>query len=178
MVGIAPARRAGATLTSVGNDLVLYGGDKSLAIVCHAPPAESGHGWQWFPTPEEERPPARKGHAAAALPGCQQVLVYSGVGLEGDLTELADVRILASQGTSFAGTSWIWQAAGPTPQPHHRADGSEVPSPRSGHCLVALSATMLLLFGGESQGQLLQELCLLDTSDKVRGRGDPDKGSG
>ena len=171
LVGAAPARRPGATLTSLGTDLVVFGGDKSLAAVCHAPPAgdAAGEPWQWHPTAEGGRPPARKGHAAAAAPDGAHLLVCGGVALEGEAgAELADVATLASHGTSFAGTSWAWVAAGPAPQLHQRADGAEVPAERSGHCAVTLpGAASLLVFGGERQGQLTNELLLLDTSNKV-----------
>lgn len=170
LVGAAPARRPGATLSSLGSDLILFGGDKSLAAVCHASAdeGEGGQAWQWFPIGEAERPPARKAHAAAAAPGGSRLLVSGGLALEGEPSELMDVRALVSHGTSFAGTSWGWQAPGPAPQVHTRADGSLVPSERSGHCAVALGPDALLIFGGEQQGQLLQELCLLDASNKVR----------
>ena len=164
--GAAPAKRAGATLSSVGSDLVLFGGDKSLAAVCHA--LSGDEPWQWFPTSEGDAPLARKGHAAAAVPGSRQLVVCGGQALDGEPCNLADVRQLASHGSSFAGTSWRWQPAGSAMQLHQRADGSQVPSERSGHCAVMIGST-LLAFGGEHDGQLLQELCLADLSSKVPG---------
>lgn len=170
LAGAAPLRRPGATLASVGSDLVLFGGDKSLAAVCHAPvPADEldeQRTWQWFPTDESERPVARKGHAAAVVPGTAKLLVCGGIGLEGEPTELIDVRTLVCHGSS-----WGWQAAGAAPTLHERPDGSKAPTERSGHCAVALGSDTLLVFGGESQGQLLQEMCLLDSTNKVRGAG-------
>lgn len=164
LVGVAPAKRAAATLSSVGTDLVLFGGDKSLAAVCHAPGGEEP--WQWFPTSEADRATARKGHAAAGVAGTKQLVVCGGQALEGEPADLADVRLLVSNGSSFAGTSWHWQPASAAVQLHQWTDGTEVPTERNSHCAVAFGST-LLVFGGEHQGQLLQELCLLDLSSKV-----------
>lgn len=163
-------RRPGASLSSLGSDLVVFGGDKAPAAVCHAPAdgGEGGPAWQWFATGEAERPPARKGHAAAAAPDGSRLLVCGGLALEGEPSELMDVRSLVSKGTG-----WAWQAQGPAPQMHTRADGSQAPSERSGHCAVALGPHALLIFGGQQQGQLLQELCLLDSSDNVGSLGGP-----
>ncbi|EFN60095.1 hypothetical protein CHLNCDRAFT_133411 [Chlorella variabilis] len=163
LVGVAPAKRAAATLSSVGTDLVLFGGDKSLAAVCHAPGGEEP--WQWFPTSEADRATARKGHAAAGVAGTKQLVVCGGQALEGEPADLADVRLLVSNGSSFAGTSWHWQPASAAVQLHQWTDGTEVPTERNSHCAVAFGST-LLVFGGEHQGQLLQELCLLDLSSK------------
>ena len=121
--------------------------------------------WQWAPTGEADRPVARKGHAAAAAAGgC--LLVCGGQALEGEGADLADVRALRSDSAS-----WRWQPAGPEAQLHQRPDGTLVPTERNGHCAVALGGSSsgssscgggtLLIFGGEHQWQLLQELCLL-----------------
>lgn len=173
LAGAAPTRRAGATLTSLGSDLVLFGGDKSLAAVCHAPAAGAAEQqpWQWASTGEAERPVARKGHAAAAVaPG--KLLVCGGTALEGEPADLTDVRILHTEGTRFAGASWAWEAAAALqPELHQRADGSLVPTERAGHCAAVLGGRTLVVFGGEHHGQLLQELCLLDMSSKVGGWG-------
>ena len=88
LVGAAPPKRSGATLASLGDDLVVFGGDESLAAVCHAPQSTAAAAadeaaaacaqqpaWQWFPTAEAECPPARKGHAMAAAPGSGRLLV-------------------------------------------------------------------------------------------------------
>lgn len=173
LVGPAPNRRPGATLSSLGSDLVLFGGDKLLAAVCHAPAdaGEAGQAWQWFPTGEAERPSARKGHATATPAGGSRLLVCGGVALEGEPSELIDVHALISHGTASAGPIWGWTAQGPAPRMHSRPDGSLAPSERSGHSAVALGQDILLIFGGEQQGQLLQELCLLDTYNKVRSQG-------
>ena len=171
LAGAAPARRAGATLTSLGSDLVLFGGDKSLAAVCHAPAAGAAEQqpWQWVPTGETERPVARKGHAAAALPA-SRLLVCGGTSLEGEPADLADVRVLHTEGSRLAGASWAWEAAAALqPKLHPRADGSLVPTERAGHCAAVLGGHTLVVFGGEHHGQLLQELCLLDLSSKVGG---------
>lgn len=171
VTGLAPAKRAGATLASLGSDLVLYGGDKSAAAVCHAACSsdDPARPWQWSSVGEEARPPARRGHAVApAGPG--RLVVVGGQSLEGEPGDLMDVRILQSSGASFAGASWAWLPAGPQPLPHVRPDGSAAPLERSAHCAAVLGGRTLLVFGGEYHGQLLQELCLLDLDAKVRDR--------
>jgi hypothetical protein len=92
--------------------------------------------------------------------------VCGGQALEGEGADLADVRALRSDSAS-----WRWQPAGPEAQLHQRPDGTLVPTERNGHCAVALGGSSsgssscgggtLLIFGGEHQWQLLQELCLL-----------------
>jgi hypothetical protein len=166
MGGEALAKRNAATLSSVGSHLVLFGGDKSLAAACHAP-GGSEEPWQWVTTSEADRATARKGHAAAVVPGTSQLVVCGGQALEGEATDLSDVRLLvgSNSSSSAGGINWQWQPAAAM-QLHQRADGTEVPTERSSHCAVALGS-MLLMFGGEHQGQLLQELCLLDLSNKV-----------
>lgn len=166
LAGAAPARRAGATLTSMGSQLVLYGGDKSLAAVCHAPAAGAAEhlAWEWQQTTEGERPTARKGHAAAQV-AAGRLLVCGGTSLEGETADLSDVRLLHGNGNS-----WAWEAAAALqPQLHQRPDGSMAPSERAGHCAAVLGGRTLVVFGGEHQGQLLQELCLLDLASKVGG---------
>ena len=163
LAGGTPAKRAGATLSSLGSSLLVYGGDKSLAAACHAPAGEEL--WQWAPTAEADRPVARKCHAAAAAGGC--LLVCGGQALEGESADLVDTRVLCSDGAS-----WRWQPAGPEAQLHQRPDGTLLPTERNSHCAVALGSgsggsSSLLIFGGEHQGQLLQELCLLRLSDTV-----------
>ncbi len=164
LAGAAPARRAAATLTSLGSQLVLFGSDKSLAAVCHAPAAEAGEqqAWEWHQTGEAERPTARKGHAAAQV-AASCLVVCGGTSLEGEPADLADVRLLHG-----SGTNWAWEsAAALQAQPYQRPDGSLVPTERAGHCATVLGGRTLVVFGGEHLGQLLQELCLLDLASKV-----------
>lgn len=164
LAGAAPARRAGTTLTSLGSSLVLYGGDKSLAAICHAPAAEAAEGqtWEWHLTGEAERPAARKGHIAAQV-AAGRLVVYGGTSLEGKPADLADVRLLHG-----SGTSWAWEAASALqPQLHQRPDGSLVPTEKAGHCATVLGGRTLVVFGGEHQGQLLQDLCMLDLASQV-----------
>ena len=172
--GAALARRPGATLACASGDLILFGGDKSLAAVCHPPTAaeEQQQPWQWVPTAEAERPLARKAHAAAVVAAAApaggtgstpQLLVCGGQALEGDPADLHDVRMLQGSGGKGA---WEWQPAGAEIQLHQRPDGSMAPTERNSHCAAVMGST-LLIFGGEHDGQLLQELCLLDLSNKV-----------
>lgn len=164
LAGVAPAQRAGATLTSLGSQLVLYGGDRSLAAICHAPAAGAAEqqAWEWQQTAEAERPTARKGHAAAQV-AAGRLLVCGGTSLEGEPADLADVRLLHG-----SGNSWAWEAAvALQPQLHQRPDGSMAPTGRAGHCAAVLGSRMLVVFGGEHQGQLLQEMCLLDLASEV-----------
>ncbi|KAI3429649.1 hypothetical protein D9Q98_005734 [Chlorella vulgaris] len=175
LAGTAPAKRAGAVLAPVGGDLVLFGGDRSPAAVCHHAPQREGEAavaeaWQWSAVGDADRPAARKAHSWAVTGGGKQLVVSGGQALEGDPSDLQDVRLLINSslngcsGSAASSPSWHWQPEGPAIQLHQRPEGGQqVPTERSGHCLVALGS-VLLAFGGEHQGQLLQELCLLDTS--------------
>jgi len=61
VMGAAPGKRKGVTLTALGSDLVAYGGDKSGISVC----AMSAGDWRWSaPTPAGEAPEERTLHAA------------------------------------------------------------------------------------------------------------------
>jgi dynein heavy chain len=76
----------GATLTSVGNELLLYGNDKTDSAICYTLTNED---WTWGPGKQgTSLPPPRKGHAAT-VSGMQLAMV-GGLQLE-DNSYLGDL---------------------------------------------------------------------------------------
>lgn len=76
----------GATLCSVGNELVLYGNEKSDGAICHT---LTNDDWTWAVGKRgDSQPPFRQGHAAAGAGG--EVTLFGGTALEGG-AELDDL---------------------------------------------------------------------------------------
>ena len=97
ITGSTPAKRKGCTLNAVGNELVLYGGDKSGVSLCNTEGVE----WKWTPaTVGGEAPPDRTLHTATIL--ADDIVIFGGVNLN-DQNDLADVYYLRK-----VGDGWVW----------------------------------------------------------------------
>lgn len=105
VVGAVPARRKGATMVGMGDELVLYGGDNSGITVCSV----SSGDWKWTTATVSGAsvPADRSQHSAMAVK--DSMLVFGGSSLA-DGTELADLYWLKKQPDG----SWTWSA----PQSH------------------------------------------------------------
>jgi dynein heavy chain len=102
--GAAPARRKGASLTVVGGEMVLYGGNAAPPSVC-VPIGASGE-WRWSELAAHgPSPPDRTQHGATAWGGA--MVVFGGAALGNALgeEELSDVWVLRKQGAG-----WTWSA--------------------------------------------------------------------
>ncbi len=98
VAGATPAKRKGASLVALGNELVLYGGDKSGVSVC----AMGGGDWKWsVPAVSGDAPKDRSAHVAVAAGG--DMVVFGGASLENG-SELADLYSLRKQ----PGGGWAW----------------------------------------------------------------------
>jgi dynein heavy chain len=99
VAGAAPARRKGATLTAVGEELVMYGGDSSGVAVCVTGAGE----WKWsIPAIQGSVvPPDRSQHSAVLVK--DQLVVFGGSSLTNG-AELADMFWLKKQPNG----SWAW----------------------------------------------------------------------
>jgi dynein heavy chain len=100
VVGATPARRKGATVATVGSELVLYGGDRSGVSVLNTDGAE----WRWSPAAAAGKAPAdRTGHSLVQLPD-GELVVFGGVNLA-DQNDLNDVHFLRKHGEGWAWSS-------------------------------------------------------------------------
>ena len=100
VTGAAPARRKGLSLVTLGNELVLYGGDKSGVSVCTA--AEGGADWKWSTAAVSgDAPPDRSMHSATVL-SHDEVVIFGGLNLA-DQTELNDLYYLRK-----TADGWSW----------------------------------------------------------------------
>ncbi len=137
-VGAAPARRKGACMLPIGQELAVYGGDKSGVAVC-----TTGSGdWRWSTGVDAGVVPDRVNHAAVGT--TSQVLVVGGTGLA-DNNELCDMCCL-TRGPE----GWSWRR----PEVQALAKG------RAGAAVVVLEGQVLAI-GGENSGDLVPELLAL-----------------
>lgn len=98
IMGTAPSKRKGVTLSTLGQELVLYGGDRSGVTVLNTEHAE----WRWTPTSTSgATPPDRTLHSTVVLSDCELV-VFGGIGLM-DQNDLNDVFYLRKQTEG-----WVW----------------------------------------------------------------------
>eukprot|EP00955_Chlamydomonas_euryale_P009187 98566-Chlamydomonas_euryale.AAC.1 len=104
VMGAAPSKRKGATLTAVGSELVLYGGDRNGVSVLQT---DGGGDWRWSAvTPDGDAPPDRTMHSATLMAG-SEIVVFGGVGLQ-DQTELNDCYYLKR-----TADGWAWSHPAP-----------------------------------------------------------------
>ncbi len=97
VMGATPARRKGLSICSVGNELVLYGGDKSGVSTCNT----EGVDWKWSTVaPAGEAPPDRSMHSCTVLD--DEVVIFGGVSLA-DGNELSDMYYLRK-----TADGWSW----------------------------------------------------------------------
>ena len=97
VMGATPARRKGLSLVTIGNELVLYGGDKSGVSVC----ATDGPDWKWSaPAISGDAPPDRSMHSATVIN--EEVVIFGGINLadQSDLNDLFYLRKTAD--------GWSW----------------------------------------------------------------------
>ena len=121
IMGSTPARRKGVTLSVVGSELVLYGGDKSGVSVCNT---EGGSDWKWSTAVVEGDPPSdRSMHSSTVLNEGNDIAIFGGINLndQNDLNDLVYLR------KNLDG-SWSWS---------HPADGD--PYIRCDHVKAFLS---------------------------------------
>lgn len=98
VVGAAPARRKGLTMVPMGDELVVYGGDKSGVSVC----STEGSDWRWSTVaPAGDAPADRRDHSCTVL-GHEELVIFGGVNLA-DQNELSDMYYLKK-----VGDSWSW----------------------------------------------------------------------
>ena len=96
-MGTTPARRKGLSLVTIGNELVLYGGDKSGVSVC----ATDGPDWKWSTAAVSgDAPPDRTMHSATVIN--EEVVIFGGVNLA-DQTDLNDLFYLKK-----TADGWSW----------------------------------------------------------------------
>ena len=97
VMGATPARRKGLTLTTVGTELVLYGGDKSGVSVCMT----EGADWKWTSAAVAgDAPPDRSMHSATLLN--DEIVIFGGINLA-DQSELNDLYYLRK-----TANGWSW----------------------------------------------------------------------
>lgn len=97
VMGATPGKRKGLTLSAVGNELVLYGGDKSGVSVC----STEGLDWRWTSvTVAGEAPPDRQQHSATVIN--DDVVIFGGINLAtgNELNDLYYLRKTAE--------GWSW----------------------------------------------------------------------
>lgn len=99
VTGATPAKRKGLTISAVGNELVVYGGDKSGISVC----STEGADWKWSTAQAGGSVPAdRTNHSATVLPS-GEVVVFGGSGLM-DNQDMNDMYYLRKADDG----SWVW----------------------------------------------------------------------
>eukprot|EP00877_Chromochloris_zofingiensis_P015255 jgi/Chrzof1/9984/Cz04g22250.t1 len=159
VLGATPGKRKGATLVALQDELVLYGGDNTGVSVCNINAAD----WKWNSVTTSGDVPGHRGNHSAVVVR-DQMVVFGGSSLA-DSSELADMYWLKKQ----LNGSWTWGCPNThTPYVRHTGEEQATPMPveaRCAHAAVAVDAD-LYLFGGEHNSKLLQELCMVDTSDK------------
>eukprot|EP00798_Chlamydomonas_sp_ICE-L_P023007 gene23007-30199_t len=142
IMGSTPAKRKGATLNTVGTELVLYGGDKSGVSVC----ATDAGDWKWSTaTVEGEPPPDRSMHTATLLSD-SEIAVFGGTKLA-DNADLNDMYYLKKNPDG----SWSWS---------HPALGE----PYMRHPLAVDRDFYVLC--GDSGGENITEFGMTDTTDR------------
>lgn len=98
VMGSIPARRKGLSLVTMGNELVVYGGDKSGVSVC----STEGADWRWVNvTPQGEAPPDRTLHSCV-ITNDSAMVIFGGINLA-DQNDLNDMYMLRKEGDT-----WIW----------------------------------------------------------------------
>ena len=128
VLGSVPAKRKAATLLPVGDELVMFGGDKGRAYTL-----STGDGdWRWntMAVPDGMKEPSPRTAHGAALAGSNALVVFAGISMD-DASELADVWQLTNRGGE-----WTWAAAAAS-QPFVRElkrqralEANKLPDPR------------------------------------------------
>ncbi|DBA86689.1 TPA: Dynein alpha chain, flagellar outer arm [Trebouxia sp. C0004] len=154
VLGALPARRQGLSMFTMADDLVVYGGDKSGLAVC----TMAGADWKWAaPAIAGKEPVSRKFQSLTAM-GSQMVM-FGGQSLEdnADLNDLFFLTKIADgySWTSPEGVTGFVRAALPD-------SPAALPTERNSHAAVAIDSDLLIL-GGESNAELVQEMCMIDT---------------
>lgn len=140
--------RSGATLTAVGDQVYLFGGQepvtefrfgdiKVLDTTC----------WTWSDVQVTgTSPPARHSHTATCLAN-QCVMVYGGSGYSGSLSDI-----------------WVFNPGqGAWTQP---TLSGQAPPAREMHCAVMVTPTCMMVFGGRaSDGSILCDAVLFEAGD-------------
>ncbi len=98
VMGPVPAKRKGATVTTLGTEMVLYGGDKSGVTVLNTEGAE----WRWAQPAVAGGPPADRSNHTTVVLSDGELVVFGGVGLA-DGNDLNDMFYLRKQGEG-----WVW----------------------------------------------------------------------
>ncbi|KAK9867723.1 hypothetical protein WJX84_004647 [Apatococcus fuscideae] len=176
VMGTVPSRNAGATVCSLEGELVLYGGDKAGVMSCTAPMLGD---WRWsHARTSGDAPPARKYHTATAAT-YGEIVIFGGQSLESS-SDLNDLYFLiqGSEGFTWRTPQEVRGYIRTPPAPIAAADGTlpeaaadqdlaeALPQERSSHVAALLEGDLLIL-GGECNGDLSKESCLVDTSSKT-----------
>lgn len=103
ILGSVPQKRKAATLLPLGDDIVLFGGEKGKPYVLNT----SSPDWRWttMTFPEGMPEPRHRTAHGACLSGSNTLVIYAGIALE-DQTELADVWRLSNMSGQ-----WTWSTA-------------------------------------------------------------------
>lgn len=129
ILGSVPQKRKAATLLPVGDDIVLYGGEKGKPYVLNT----SSPDWRWMNIsfPEGTPEPRHRTAHGACLSGSNALVIFAGIALD-DQSELSDVWKL----TNVTG-EWSWSSS-PSSLGFKRElkrlralEGNKVPEPQS-----------------------------------------------
>eukprot|EP00891_Asterochloris_glomerata_P001316 jgi/Astpho2/1316/Aster-06188 len=158
VLGSLPAKRSGLTVSAIGNELVLYGGDKSGLLVCNTADTD----WKWVaPSVQGNAPVSRRLHSATVM-GID-VVIFGGISME-DNSDLSDLCYLTKAAGGF---TWSTPASVEGFVRQSKPDQpAALPVERSAHTAVAID-TDLLIFSGEANGELVDELCMVDTEKRA-----------
>eukprot|EP00873_Tetraselmis_striata_P045080 jgi/Tetstr1/465344/TSEL_010030.t1 len=144
--GLIVHPRSGATLTTIGDKLYLYGGQDIATGMCHKEMLVLDTlSWRWsrVELAGGKQPPPRHSHCAGKLAD-NSILVFGGVGEGGHLD---DVWVF---NTAQAG----WTAP---------SVGAAKPRAREMHSGTMLDATTMLVYGGrDAAGRVLDDAAILD----------------
>lgn len=97
VMGAIPARRKGVTLVSMGNELLVYGGDRSGVSYCNTDSSD----WRWMTlAPGGDAPVDRTLHTSTVVG--DSMVVFGGTSLL-DSNDLNDMYFLRKEGEA-----WVW----------------------------------------------------------------------
>lgn len=163
IMGAAPAKRKGMSLVTLGGDLVAYGGDRTGISVC----AASGSDWKWTnPTPVGEDTPEDKSLPAVIIKK-DTMISFGGVSLNSN-NDTADLAFLKK-----TEEGWTWTKVKEHAPYMRRAKEGEEEAPTEPQPIKARNSASiwvvekdLYVFGGENDGDLMQEFAVMDTTNK------------